>query len=184
MLRYSIGATDPVWTALMTQITRLEQLKHFPYGPEAKKDLGKALAHADTIDEAREVIEEFVQESRAGEECPTYADIIALIKQRAVRSAPPQPPLEPQQSNRGTHCARCHGFGYYGGHLGGQYAGPWKWCDCENGKRNRFEIPELVNEANANREKLLRRFAVSMKKHGIIVEPEMKHVGDEYHGDF
>jgi hypothetical protein len=185
MLRYSIGATDPTWTALMTQITRLEQLKNFPYGPEAKKDLGKALAHAISIDDARDVIDEFVHSGVTGDSsCPTYADLVALINQRATRNAPPEPKPEPEQSKRGSHCSRCQGFGFYGGQISGQYAGPWKWCRCENGSRAKSETPEIIDSMNANRDELMRRFAVSMKRAGATPEPTLKPVAEEYHGDF
>lgn len=55
-----------------------------------------------------------------------------------------------------TLCRRCHDFGYYGGRLGGQYAGEWKWCDCAAGISKRQDDPVLVDQANAIRQKLLR----------------------------
>ena len=59
-----------------------------------------------------------------------------------------------------ARCDRCQDCGYYGGRLPPHsYAGPWKWCDCIAGRERQEREPNLVDEANANREKLIARFA-------------------------
>lgn len=52
-------------------------------------------------------------------------------------------------------CRRCGDDGLYGGHIGGQYAGPWKWCDCASSRLRREVEPGLIEESNQVREKLL-----------------------------
>lgn len=50
-------------------------------------------------------------------------------------------------------CKRCQGCGIYGGHMGGKFAGEWKWCDCEAAENRKTLEPELINEANYWRDK-------------------------------
>jgi len=180
MLKYLIGATDPVWGELMKQITRLEQLDKFPFGPEAKKDLGAALANAESLDEARFTIDEFVQGARAGEKCPLSGDIVALIQQRHARSHPVLVmPAAETQAPKSTHCGKCQGFGYFGGYIGGGRHAPWEWCDCRNAQRACYESPDLVDEANRVREKLIKRFAGRLSS--MVTTDGLR---DESRGDF
>lgn len=53
-------------------------------------------------------------------------------------------------------CSRCQGHGIYGGHIGGKYDGPWKWCDCEAARHRQGLEPSLIDEANVARNKLLK----------------------------
>jgi hypothetical protein len=182
MLRYSIGASDPVWGELMKQITRLEQLDKFPFGPEAKKDLGAALAQADSLDEARAVIDEFVQAARAGEKCPLAGDISAMIDQRRARLPVPMVPFTEPTAPNSTHCGRCQGFGYFGGYIAGPRHAPWQWCDCKNAKRVQYESPNLVDEANSIREKLVKRFTGKLAS--MVKTDGLQRGDDGYRGEF
>lgn len=53
-------------------------------------------------------------------------------------------------------CKRCQGHGIYGGAIGGEFRGPWKWCDCATGRARQVREPGIVREANVAREKLMR----------------------------
>jgi hypothetical protein len=184
MLRYSIGATDQVWAELMKQISRLEQMERFPFGPEAKKDLGKALANCDSLDEAREVIDEFVVDGRAGAKCPLFGDILAAIDQRRSRKVVPIRPEPVEYTPSANYCGRCQGCGFYGGKLGGEYAGEWKWCDCQAARLMQREEPGAVDEMNAIREKIIRRFAQRPKTTTKTPKSDLDHAAEVYHGDF
>jgi hypothetical protein len=181
MLKYSIGATDPVWCELMRQVSRLEQMDRFPFGPEAKKDLGKALANSDSLEEAGEIVDEFVTEGRAGAKCPLFGDIIAMIEQRRSRKVIQFPTAPVKYTPSANHCSRCQSCGFYGGHIDGRYAGPWKWCDCQAARLMQREEPGAVDEMNAAREKLLRRFAAVTQKPAA---KDLQSAVDVYRGDF
>lgn len=182
MLRYSIGATDQVWAELMKQISRLEQMERFPFGPEAKKDLGAALANSESLDDARLVIDEFVNDARAGVKCPLAGDIIAMIEQRKSRKVIPIRPETPlEYTPSANYCGRCQGCGFYGGHLGGKYAGPWKWCDCQAARLMQREEPDAIEDMNAVRDKLLKLASTLTKPAARVIT---KAAGEEYHGDF
>jgi len=77
-------------------------------------------------------------------------------------------------------CATCRGHGLYGGQIGtGQFDGPWKWCGCPAGEGRRSREPGLVSEANAAREKIIRKFGAK-PLHGML-----KQLAEEpYYGDF
>lgn len=185
MLKYSIGATDPVWGELMRQVSRLEQMEKFPHGPEAKKDLGAALAYCDSLEEAREVISEFVNDARAGIKCPLVGDIREVIDQRRSRKVIPfRPVITVEYTPSANYCGRCQNCGYYGGHLDGRYAGPWKWCDCQAAKLMQREEPDALDEMNAIREKLIRRVASTKKPSAPRVKTDLKPAIEEYHGEF
>jgi hypothetical protein len=182
MLNYSIGNTDPTWCELMRQVSRLEQMDRFPFGPEAKKDLGAALAYCDSLDEVREVITEFVNDARAGVKCPLVGDIRAMIDQRRTRNPEPEETLPaPRAATSTNQCSRCQGFGCIGGLAFGpaRLCCPATWCDCSAGNIRRREEPDYVDRVNECREKLLKRFATPP-----VRTPGMKSVAEEYHGDF
>ncbi len=90
-----------------------------------------------------------------------------------------------------TECTRCHGHGFYGGKLSGDYAGPWKWCDCLAAKERMDTEPGLIGTANMARDKLLALRARATKQAprtlvcaaNRIVNAEPL-VGDGYNGDF
>jgi hypothetical protein len=188
MLKYSIGATDPVWGELMRQITRLEQLDKFPYGPEAKKDLGAALADSESLEEAREVISEFVNDARAGDKCPLARDIREVIKQRALRRNPElgaPPPFEPPPRPSGNYCKRCDGSGCIGGLAFGpaRMCCPATWCDCLAARLRMTEEPDYVERVNVAREKLLRRFGPKPIA-STPAKNDLHPAIDDYHGEF
>jgi hypothetical protein len=76
------------------------------------------------------------------------------------------------------NCSRCHGWGIYGGLIGTQFTGVWKWCDCAAGKDRRQREPDLIEQANRARD--------------VITKPKVRGKGlqsvgvllDTYHGDF
>lgn len=53
-------------------------------------------------------------------------------------------------------CASCRDCGYVGGIIGGKYGGQWRWCTCATARRRRESEPNLVEDANRERETLLR----------------------------
>ena len=59
-------------------------------------------------------------------------------------------------NERVTHCNRCKDAGMFGGKLPpGQYAGPWKWCDCVAAVELRDREPDAVEKANKARDRLM-----------------------------
>lgn len=52
-------------------------------------------------------------------------------------------------------CSLCQDTGLVGGNNGMEFC----WCGCEAGAAAKLKTPELVNEANANLERLKARFA-------------------------
>ena len=78
-------------------------------------------------------------------------------------------------------CATCGGHGIYGGQIGtGQFDGPWKWCGCPAGEERRSREPGLVSEANAAREKIIRKFGAKPLP-GMLKQLAGE---DGYHGEF
>jgi hypothetical protein len=74
-------------------------------------------------------------------------------------------------------CQRCQGCGYYGGEMGGQYDGPWKWCDCTAARAKQATDPDLVSEANAARTHLQKLDGKLIRKVGQVER-------EPYHGSF
>ena len=59
-------------------------------------------------------------------------------------------------------CRRCGDDGIYGGKIGGEYAGEWKWCTCQAATARERAEPSLISLCNEIRGKLLgRKYAVS-----------------------
>ena len=77
-------------------------------------------------------------------------------------------------------CATCGGDGLYGGRIGTQFDGPWKWCDCPAGRDRREKEPDAVAEGNIAREKLIRRFGPKPLPGMLRQLAE----NDAYHGEF
>jgi hypothetical protein len=92
-----------------------------------------------------------------------------------------------------TECSRCHGHGILGGRLSGEYAGPWRWCDCLAARERMDREPGSIGTANMARDKLLslktqkkpidrrQKTLVSAANRIINVEPL---VGEVYNGEF
>lgn len=80
-------------------------------------------------------------------------------------------------------CNRCQGHGIYGGLIGTQYDGPWKWCDCAAGRERQQREPNLITETNVAREKCIR---MDRKRSGKGLQPISALLGgiESYHGDF
>ena len=76
-------------------------------------------------------------------------------------------------------CATCQGHGFYGGVIGGRFAGAWKWCDCAAGRERQVHEPNLIAEANVAREKCIR--APMPRRKGF--QPVGAHL-EPYHGTF
>lgn len=85
-------------------------------------------------------------------------------------------------------CRRCQERGFYGGQIGGQFEGPWKWCSCPNAVELRDRLPDLVDTANAERDSLIRKFSKVREyrhKKPAGLQPIMAVAGGEdYHGEF
>lgn len=181
------------------QLQRLHKLNYFPNVKERQGmidfiELRTALQNADTPEIAKAVIDAWMAGSP---DCPTPYDLrFAANKLNEERSENRywKPPSAPQYS-----CKRCQDCGLYGGELYGQFAGPWKWCDCPAGverrEREHAEIaagkhkhslyPDVfidvdsVAEGNQAREKILRRWpGAKSEKQAIQQQAEV------YHGDF
>jgi len=73
-----------------------------------------------------------------------------------------------------VNCNRCGGRGTLGGGLPGQkYEGPWRWCGCPASMELREREPNLIDEANVARLKLVRQ-----------MKPVKVLQGDGYQGEF
>lgn len=83
----------------------------------------------------------------------------------------------------GFLCSRCRDFGFYGGEIGGQYAGPWRVCSCRAGEKP--GVNEKVDEANTARDKILKRFphGPGRDQHAKPDDP-MRSAQDVYRGEF
>ena len=78
-------------------------------------------------------------------------------------------------------CSRCHDRGFMGGGLPGEkYESPWRWCSCPVAAELRDRQPELINQSNAAREKLIRLFPGKAQ----IVRLAEAVESDGYSGDF
>ncbi len=94
-----------------------------------------------------------------------------------------------QGGAREMNCLTCQGFGYYGGHIGGRYAGEWKWCTCDAAANRRIEEPDFVDVANKERAELIERIAKQKIK---TRDGKMHHVtatiaalsNENYHGEW
>jgi hypothetical protein len=76
------------------------------------------------------------------------------------------------------NCNRCHGHGCYGGVLGTQFAGIWKWCNCAAGLERREREPDLVAQANRARE-----IITTPKARGKGLQP-VRDLLELYYGEF
>jgi hypothetical protein len=169
-----------------SQMERLSALKRFPFNAEAKRDLVKALMGAISEAHLALYIDNLVnyetecpplstirtglaEQGRQTQEALKACEVCGGSGFVVVRGRSTHDGLEVtaaklcacrsfgQPIKREHDCPRCQGFGFYGGEIAGQYAGPWKWCDCVYGREKREREPELVAEANTAREKLIRR---------------------------
>jgi hypothetical protein len=158
------------------QIRRLSGLSFFPKDTKAVHELVLALMVCEKDSQAMRVITDIIANSP---ECPAPAIIRGMSYDRAEteRAAKVQP------IRRAAHCPICHDAGFFGGHLpGNKNAGPWQWCDCAAAREERHRNPNLVDDANRAREKLIAKFpgAASM---GEIVNT-LAARKEIYHGTF
>jgi len=159
------------------QVERLSGLDFFPRAADqlaGLKELRLAMQSAATVKIAEMVVTDVMAYQS---ESPKPAALRSAIWEMNEKLAVPKPVAVPQPSAH--HCGRCQGFGYVGGHIGGERHAPWRWCDCANARRAQYESPNLVDEANAVRDKLVKRFI-----NPINSVAGLKPAADGYHGDF
>jgi hypothetical protein len=164
------------------QIERLSQLDYFPREKNqaaALKELRLAVESANTVEIAALVIADIMAYQT---ETPKPAALRAAIWEmnEKLKSAPP--PIATSAPSASSHCGRCQGFGYFGGYIGGPRHAPWQWCDCKNAKRAQFESPNLVDEANRVRDKLIKRFAGNLAS--MVKTDGLQRGDDGYLGEF
>ena len=159
------------------QIARLIGLKFFPSARSEQVELVTMLTYSRNEVIAMAVINEWLEGSS---ERPAPADIRRIVASHN-EAAEQREKQEAQSVPTHYGCRTCQDDGFYGGQLGGVYAGPWKWCQCFAGDEKRRCEPNLVAEANEVREILLKGFADPKK-------PGMRQAGaaamDEYSGEF
>lgn len=83
-------------------------------------------------------------------------------------------------------CSHCQDRGYYGGRMNGQYAGPWKWCSCAAASELRERQPELMDQANRAREKLLKISTTQRVARiaRVTVPTPIEDLAEDYHGEW
>ena len=157
------------------QLERLMGMVGFPRGKEAERyvlEMRKAIQSARSEAVAIQTVSDLLREFKR---CPAVSDIYEAMGDENARGMDNPVFVVPNY-----RCSRCQDCGHYGGHLPpNPYAGPWKWCDCIAGKERQELEPKLVDEANANRDKLIHRFAASIKR-----DDAWKSVGEVYNGEF
>ena len=136
------------------QIARLIGLKFFPSERSAQVELVSMLTFAKNEVIAVAVINEWLESQS---DRPTPADIRRLVADHNT-AAEAAGRYEAESAPVHYSCRSCQDEGFYGGRIGGLYAGPWKWCNCFAAQEKRARRPDLVDEANEVREKLLKRF--------------------------
>ena len=165
------------------QIARLMGMVGFPRGKESQKyveEMYKAVQSARSEVVAERAVTDMLWEFKR---CPAVADIYEAMSEENARGLD-----EPVFAAQHHRCARCQDCGHYGGHLPPHpYAGPWKWCDCIAGRERQEREPNLVDEANANRDKLIARFASATFrgiKRNTGPDPMTPLVDEIYFGEF
>ena len=162
---------DPVWEQLKSQIDRLGQLRGFPkpeFEAAAYRELVLALQSANTVSEATRIVDDWVQNGR---DCPFPVDLRREVYDRQEKVSSERLIAAPVASP--THCRRCGDCGFYGGHIGTKYDGPWKLCDCRAARERIEREPDFVDVANKERTELIERFSK--------VQPKTKRGGPASH---
>ena len=132
----------------LEQVRRFRATNYFAMLDEGSVgELAKMLTYAETEIIAVAVVNQWLEEQT---ERPTPADLRRLI---TVHNEARERGAEPLIT---THkCVRCQDSGICGGDIGGEDARPWEWCDCPESWPIRSKHPELVEDANKVRRKLL-----------------------------
>ena len=129
----------------LRQVTRLAQMWRYPKGePAAMNELVMAVSAANSEAIAATVIQGYLDTAKSDTLCPMPAEIRGAIYDANEKANPEAP------ERTHYHCQRCQDFGFYGGHIGGPYAGPWKVCSCAAGRGK----DQIVDDANTVRTKL------------------------------
>ncbi len=95
---------DPVWEGLKEQASRLENFDKFPWEKAALRDLVLALAGADSVAEATEVVDGFVKYHKG--RCPNAANLREALNELQERRG------KVPASESGT-CPDCGGRGFH-----------------------------------------------------------------------
>lgn len=159
------------------QLERLAGMVGFPRGKEAEsyvREMRTAIQTAENEGIAEQAVSDILREFRR---CPAVADLYEAMRNRNESIATEEP-----IRRENYRCSRCQDCGFYGGHIGGRYAGPWKWCDCAASWAKQAGDPHLVDDSNVVREKLLHKFP-SAKGRSAPADP-MRPVQEIYYGEF
>lgn len=164
------------------QLGRIMGMVGFPKGRDSGsyiKEMRKAIQCARSEAIAEQTISDLLREFKR---CPSVADIYEAVTAENHRGD--SAPVFAEQHHR---CGQCQDSGYHGGELPPHPdARPWRWCVCVAMRERREKEPNLVAEANANREKLIARFAGKTfrgPKRGTPPD-DMTPLAEIYHGDF
>lgn len=95
---------DQTWERLKFQVGRLENFDKFPWEKAALRDLTMALASADSIEEATEVVDGFARYHKG--RCPLPATLREAINALHERSGKPA-------AAQDGECRDCGGKGYH-----------------------------------------------------------------------
>ncbi len=171
------------------EVSRLAGLNWFPREPLPLNELILAVQSAATEVIAVYVVSEWLREQS---EAPKPAQIRRMIWEENDKCEKAEKQEDWALTAPGSnHCKRCHGCGFYGGLIGGKYAGEWKWCDCEAAQVKQERDPEFIDVANKERVELIERINRATKTKRGRTEP-MHHVtqtiaalsGEEYTVEF
>jgi hypothetical protein len=150
--------SDFRWAQVAAQVARLESLDKFPFSVEGKRELVFALLTADTIDQAKQIIDNVMADPNTLR-CPAPPDLRRLImaEQQRGRSTVDELVAEYQRENRPGHCALCQGFGIVESINADDPHSIASYCICGAGRARaaRYD-PYSPDRVNSVRAKLLK----------------------------
>lgn len=163
------------------QVARLIPLPFFPSEPKKQTELVKMLQFARTELLVIATIDSWLE---SNSKMPTPHDLREIIASLNIEHDQREKRAE-ELIPAHYRCSRCQDHGFYGGSIGGRYAGPWHWCDCGAAADRRERDPDLVEEANAERGRLIRIFAPRDPAiRGAMRSVVTAAIDDGYTGDF
>lgn len=157
------------------QIRRMSGLDGFPKDTKAVHELVCALMVCTKDSQAIQLISDILGEAQRAP-APAVIRTMAYERQESERA------LKLVPVKRAAHCPECRDIGYIGGGLPGtKNEGHWQWCDCAAAREERQRYPNLVDEANASRDKLLKAYPNARSMTDMI---RSLVSGEVYRGDF
>lgn len=155
----------------LQQVRRLRVTNYFAMlDEEGVGELARMLSFSNSEIIAVAVINQWLEEQT---ERPTPADLRRLVADHNEAQEMARLPLKPD-----VKCWRCHDVGYLGGNISGPGARPWEWCTCAVAVSLRLSRPDMIDQANDVREKLLPSARRSLQKIPRAHVPVEKVYGD------